>query len=327
MANKKKIKTRNRASKLRAKMKAGAEMSVAELEFLREYELNKGKPGRPKKEAGDAEEDTTKVNGATDAEPEESEDEDEGDDRGDVADDPNVGEVPGSTAAGATGAAPAAATAPVDVPAPTAPPPRPPRIKIGAPPRTSTRAPDADEPKSGSKGDWRAKYKDGFGGVGGREATVTELAKVWTGILESLCEGMREAGIEPRMDPKQLYPSIVLVVDEVLPPHVELTPKMVAVGGTTVLVVQRFMNRKAIADVEKKKRDAADLSSRTAERRARVDDIAEQPAAAPATPDPVEPPTERAPVNDNDRSGFEPVNGIPRMSSEALLERDPSAVV
>jgi hypothetical protein len=312
MARKKKNRSASdRATRIRAKIRGGDEASVEELEWLRAYELApKGKPGRPKK-APDGE-----TQAAEDPELEAAEDPEL-----EAAEDPEL-----ETAAPAPDPA-APSSTPIDPPLdPSPPPPRGPRIKLTPPPRTRT-AP-AEEPKPGGKSDWRAKYAEGFGGQGGRETTVVELAKVWRGVLESLCDGMRSAGIEPKVDPAMLYPSIVLVVDELLPPHVELTPKMVAVGGTSVLLVQRFVNRKEIADVEKRKRDADAMRARTEERRARAadpDPVASDadPAGAPAPSDPV--PVDPPP---SDPSGFaERPNGLHRMTSAELLAADPSVVL
>lgn len=339
MARKKRSKPnplRNRASRLRAKAREGAELSVEELEFLRAYELTKRPAGRPKKESGS--EDTTEATRAeaTDAESEEPGDEsDESDESDDGEGELAAAGDPDPVAHDPAPASPAATPAPAASAAPL--PPRPPRVKLAPPPRVRTRVDDPDPPRGGGGGkeDWRAKYRGGGGHAAGREVTVTEIAGRWRDVLQALADGIAGAGIKPLVDPQQLYPSLVLVVDEILPAHVELTPKMIALGGTTVLVVQRFVRRAEIAEAQKKADDAKGFRERTQERRERAERAQEESARAadesrePGVPaDPIPPAAPADPVGGAAPAVdvAAPVNGHARATGDELLALDPSVV-
>lgn len=110
------------------------------------------------------------------------------------------------------------------------PPPPPPRVPLG----------DDVAPR----GDWRAKYASG--GLGGRQQTCEFLASQWHMILKAM-EGQLEAiGVKPIIPADALYGPMVLTLDQVLPPNVNMSPPQVACLGTTIITAQRFYHRKAI---------------------------------------------------------------------------------
>jgi hypothetical protein len=140
---------------------------------------------------------------------------------------------------------------------PALPPSLPPLPEVGGfapPPRVRDRA---DGQASGkSSGRWQDGYTIGTGasaGAGQREATCQYLGSLWHGVLRQMAGHLREAGIDPVIDPDRLAGAIVLAVDDLLPPHVELTPTLVAVGSSTALLAQRAIKRDEIAAARKKK--------------------------------------------------------------------------
>jgi hypothetical protein len=214
-----------------------------------------------------------------------------------------------------------------------------PRVKLAPPPRVRTEAEDAPRGKDGSTGDWREKYKRGAAGASSREVTVTKIAEQWRNVLSAMTQGMVAAGITPLVDPADLYPSIVLVVDEILPAHVELTPKMIAVGGTTALVVQRFVRRKEIAEAMQKDSDREAFRQRNAERRERAEQATESTSVPDPGPDPAvaaqadhatrgADPVVDAPATDpvepSTSNGHRPYQG---MSAREIIAVDPSVVI
>jgi hypothetical protein len=142
-------------------------------------------------------------------------------------------------------------TTPIEKPPMAPKPPPPPRVPLppaGAlppPPKTSAKTPDAE--RAEGEGPWQAKYRRGAGGVG-RETTVTQLADQWVNVLKLMAAQTKMAGVDPIIDPESLRNAIVLTLDNVLPDKVKVTPEMMAVGGSTAIVAQRFFRRKEIAE-------------------------------------------------------------------------------
>jgi hypothetical protein len=287
-----------KASKIRIKIEDGT-ATESDLEFLAEYDQTKGKPGRPPNE-------------------ESAEDEPEAvDPDADTVVDPVDGSAPVD-----------AAPAPAPAPMPKLPPPP----RLSAPPRVRV---EADEPndKKAKGSDWRDKYRSGPSGTS-RELTVTKVAEQWRNILIALTQGMEAAGVKPLIDPNELYPSMVLVLDEVIPAHVELTPKVIALGGTTALIVQRFIRRKEIAEALAKEQEREEFRKRNEARRENAERAAEESQHAP-TPTPSDdpaavPPESAAPASDFG-SDVIPINGVPPrfagLSSREILAADPTAVI
>lgn len=118
---------------------------------------------------------------------------------------------------------------------------------------------DGGSKRSGG-GDWREKYRDAEKGGTGREKTCVMLASYWLTALKNMEDSLRLAGIDPIIEAAALGPSIVLTVDELLPDHVEFSPRVVAVGGSTMLGVQRFMRRKEIAEAQAKTKERRDFN-------------------------------------------------------------------
>ncbi len=317
---------RNKASRIRKKVEAKT-ATETELTWLAEYEENKLPPGRPKADETNTTETTDA--GAEDADDGEAEEE-EDDSTDVVAEGAGTNPLPGRAGpdhGAPVGAAPAPGPTPSNAPVA---PPRSPRVKLPPPPRTRAHAEeDAHAPKGKAGGDWRDKYRTGGGQAAGREVTVTKIAEQWRDVLQVFADGIAAAGIKPLVDPQQLYPSMVLVVDEVLPAHVELTPKMIALGGTTVLVVQRFVRRAEIAAVQTKHDEAEAMRARAEERRKRTEAKQEEgptPNVEPSVP--ADPVAETTPPTTDPTSG-EPVashtNGV-RLTAEEMIAQNPGAV-
>lgn len=180
---------------------------------------------------------------------------------------------------------------PVDFPDP---------LPLDPPPRSAPE-PESAGKKSGGGGAWQDKYRNASNGPiksDGREQVVTFIADQWSSILDALCEGMRDADIKPLIEPTYLRNAIILTVDEMLPQSVSLSPRRIAVIGTSTIVIQRFARGKAIAEARKEKtaRDSQKskidkMKERTAEQEARyqkeqAESLARQQAAnsPPAAP-------------------------------------------
>ena len=167
-----------------------------------------------------------------------------------------------------------------EVPLPPPPPPPP-------PPRTRTTV-DEPEPKRGAAtgGDWRTKYKAG-GGVD-REQTCLMIAGQWGGILKAMEQQIIAAGGRPWLPVDTLMPSIVLAVDDILPEHISVTPRVAALAGTTAVCVQRWMMRDAIGETVKAQ------TEKEAWERAKPAPVVTPPPPTvppPPAPPPVPPPT------------------------------------
>jgi hypothetical protein len=211
-----------------------------------------------------------------------------------------AGETPATeTAAVEAGEEPATETAAVEAPAPEtaageapAPAPEEPRRKariVDPPPRRKARIVDPpprfDPPPAsgGAKSDWRDRYRQ-RGDGGGREQACEYFGGLWLGALEQAATALRSIGVDPLIDPQILKGAIVLTLDEVLPAEVALSPRALAVGGSSAILIQRFLRRDEIAKAEKQRAD-----------RARADEIRARHASADPTPQPAPPPT--APID------------------------------
>ncbi len=325
---------RKRASTIRKKILAGT-ATDEQRAWLEHYDANKQPSGRPVKhvEVDEGEAD---------------DDEGEADTEADDADDPagerdqvdTVVEVGEATRAAPAGEPPRETPVASEVVPPPMPPPR-----LGRPPRVRADVRDDDRKTDGRRERWQDKYKTA-GKADGREATVTKIADMWCGALQAMADQMSEIGVKPIVDPESMRSSIVLVVDDVLPAHVELTPKHLAVGGTTALVVQRFMRRKEIAEHQKKEADRADYAKRNQERREATERAQAETAARSESPpadvrvDPGPPATSTEPDPGGvDSPGFAPVaspaNGVNGangaayhgLSAREILATDPTAVM
>ncbi len=167
-------------------------------------------------------------------------------------------------------------TQPEPVTEPSAAPPKPPESPVTAPP-TPAPAPKVARPKppplpripsveidDAPKGKdaiakWQDKYKGQTGQADiGREATCQLIGKPWLDLLTHIAKEMKDCGVDPIIDPEMLWGSIVLSIDQMLPTTVKLTPQIVAAGGSTAILAQRFIQRKTIKTaLDKKKAMAA----------------------------------------------------------------------
>jgi hypothetical protein len=172
-----------------------------------------------------------------------------------------------------------------------------------------------------------------------REVTVTKLAEQWLAVMTALTQGMEAAGIKPLVDPQTIYPYVVLEIDAVLPAHVELTPRMMAVGGTTVLVVQRFVRRKEIADAMKTEAEREAMRARAAQRREQANAAADNSPTPTGGSEPVgsveavapEAPAETGSDAAENGSALSRMNGSHKpyqgMSASEMIAADPSVVM
>ncbi len=159
----------------------------------------------------------------------------------------------------------------VDLPPPPKAPPLP------RPPRTERKRDDASGANDSK--DWKKKYRDEHVG---REATLKLVTDQYIGILAMLSEQIKLSGVDPVIDPEKLRGAVMLTADKLLPEKVEISPEMVVVGGTTALVVHRFMRRKEIAAALEKQQGRKD-HQKWQEERARVKERnAEETSASPS---------------------------------------------
>lgn len=280
-----------RASRLRGKKRNGEELSEDDERWLEAYDASKAPTGRKTEPVADAEDDSADDETADDAP------DDAPDDAAKVDTAPDVPQVDGSPA-GAAPPPPAAETPSPSMPgaAPAVPPPLPKAPRNPVPPRVKIRV-DEDAPAGKARGDWRDKYK-GDAQAGNREQTCLLLGGYWLGALTQMADALKGAGIDPVVKPETLGGAIVLTLDEILPDSMEVTPKVVAVGGSTALMVQRFVRRDDIAKAgklakERKDHDAWREEQRRAKERAeetRTSATASTPPAPvknPSVPDAV----------------------------------------
>lgn len=196
---------------------------------------------------------------------------------------PGIDATPAETAEPDTGVAP--------------PPPPPPRVA------TAGGVFRDDGKREGqSDGDWRKRYRGG--GQDGRERTVLAIASQWRGALEFMSEQIKMSGGTPMIPVDELWPHIVITVDDMLPEKVKLKPSHIAVGGTTVLLAQRIARNKKVNEAYERG--------------------AKGPGAAPASePSPPAPESAREPV-----AVTSPVKADPTPAPVALVVRaEPPAPV
>lgn len=283
MADKKKKRAYKKSARIRKAIREEKQVSEADLEWLKAYEA-------------------AKVGGV-----EAAVDEATGDDAGDEGDEGDEGDdaepasgdgVPGGAVVppvdSAEGGGAGAADERPPPPPPVAPPP--PRGPRPSPMRPGfrTKAKDDDDAPSGGRAEpWQKKYKK-EGKAAGREQTVLMIAGGWMQGLEMLCAKLREVQVEPFVEPKDLFPSIVLTLDDMLPASLELKPEHIAVGGSTALLVQAVMNRKALKSRMDADKATNDLKARTEARKAAASAKADAPRTAP--------PSSSEPVREPDSS-------------------------
>jgi len=119
------------------------------------------------------------------------------------------------------------------------PPPPPPRVATGGGAQSG-----GGNGSDTQGGDWRKRYRGG--GQDGRERTVLAIASQWRGALEFMSEQIKMSGGTPMIPVDELWPHIVITVDDMLPEKVKLKPSHIAVGGTTVLLAQRIARNKKV---------------------------------------------------------------------------------
>jgi hypothetical protein len=265
-------KERKRAYSMREKLRAGRELSSEDTEWLAQYEASAKKTGPSVRKEPDA-----PNNGNGDAPVV---------DQSETVVDPKVDSAPLPDDTVVQAPVRPEQAAPPPVPQLPPPPvadslPTPPRVSIGE-----------DDSAPRGKGAWQDKYRGKADGGEGREKTCVFIAEQWLGILLAMESQIKESGGKPLIDVQSLGGAIVLTVDELLPTNVKLTPRMIALGGTTAITVQRFMRRKEIGAVEELKSDRAKFDAArakaNAEREAReqAEASARATSAAPAAPTP-----------------------------------------
>lgn len=234
------------------------------------------------------------------------------------------------------GPAPDPAAAPASDPVDPGPMPNvepPPRVADAPTPKQEERS------KGKASGDWRDRWRDHMHFSGDGRATLCEgFGDAITEGLGALCDEMRKAGIEPRIDPrvpfvKAMY---VLALDELLPERARLTPKIGAAVATVTVIGQRYYYAEQIAEYLKKDPEHQEWLRKQAEREkaerkhaeAHADEVKKAEAAA-AEAKPSEPKFADAPV---DAVKPEAVNGTAIMvrpeprARKIPLEDDPDAL-
>jgi hypothetical protein len=151
-----------------------------------------------------------------------------------------VGEPEGQKAEAAE---PAADEPDVGIPDAAPPPPAPPRVSVGGGKSAGGQERDSD---AGARGDWRKRYAGT--GKDGRERTVLAVANQWRAILKYMESEIVMSGGTPMVPVDDLWPHIVLTVDDFLPENVTLKSSHIAVGGSTILLGQRMARRKKIGE-------------------------------------------------------------------------------
>ncbi len=272
-----------RATRLRGKKRAGQELSADDEEWLAAYDASKRPPGRPRKDDGEADDESSDDDGAdvVDADDESTADDET---KVDAASDAPHGDAAGAASPPPPAAvespppSPAVDAAPAFVP----PPPLPKAPRNPVPPRVRIRV-DGDDAPAGKKGGaWQDKYK-GEAQAGNREQTCLLIGGYWLGMLTQMADALKSAGIDPIVKPETLGGAIVLTLDEILPDTVEVTPKVMAVGGSTAILVQRFMRREDIAKAAKTAKERKDHDAWREEQRRAKEKAEETRTAATAT--------------------------------------------
>jgi hypothetical protein len=119
------------------------------------------------------------------------------------------------------------------------PPPPPPRVKM------STTSAESDGGSSSRK--WQAKYSGASGD--GREHTCVQIADGVLALLHAMNEQVRSAGIQPHINVADLRAAMIVTVDDLLPKDLTIKPQHIVIGGSAIVLTQRFMHRKKIAEV------------------------------------------------------------------------------
>ena len=120
---------------------------------------------------------------------------------------------------------------------------------------------------SGKAGDWREKWrKEIHFADDGRQMLCEMLGGSAVEALGAMCDEMKKAGIQPKVDPRKLMGLYVLALDEVLPARARMSPKVGAVVATTVVVGQRYYYAKEIAEALKNDPEHQEWIRKQAER-------------------------------------------------------------
>lgn len=129
------------------------------------------------------------------------------------------------------------------------PPPPPPRVE------SSTRNDDEADGKPDTN--WRKKYSKGTKDVG-REKTVVAIASQWLAALKFCNDQIRMSGGMPMFDEQELFPHLVVTVDDALPQKVVLKSSHIAAVGTTVIIGQRIARHRKIVETYEQNARSAD---------------------------------------------------------------------
>lgn len=202
-----------------------------------------------------------------------------------------------------------------------APPPPPVDPNVEPPPPVKD-APTSSGATSSGGNDWREKWrKEVRFSDDGRQMLCESIALSIVEGLGALCDEMKKAGVEPRIDPRTIAGIYVLAIDDILPVKARLTPRIGAVIATSAVVGQRYYHHKAITEALAKdpahqewlRKQAERQAAEQAQRAAHDAETAPKPApeAPPqyaAPPPPPEPP---------------PVNGTAIIASSMKRKREP----
>jgi hypothetical protein len=127
------------------------------------------------------------------------------------------------------------------------PPPVDPSVEPPPPVRDAPTSAAAGSPGGGS--DWREKWrKEVRFSDDGRQMLCESIALSIVEGLGALCDEMKKAGVEPRIDPRTIAGIYVLAIDDLLPAKARLTPRIGAVIATSAVVGQRYYHHKAITE-------------------------------------------------------------------------------
>lgn len=197
--------------------------------------------------------------------------------------------MPSAGAGAPAGDAPPPSDPPAAPVAASTPPPAPPKVaaKMSPPPaakpagRVAPPPPPVPPALAQAIGpDWRAEF--GGGGAGAdRRAVCVEAASYWQAALIAMADQITESGGDPIFDPRRedVAKALVLACDELIPPHVKITPKVHAAVVTTSLMAQRLFRAGKLREVrEQKERNARMVTKLHA---------VPPPPAAPTAPTPV----------------------------------------
>ncbi len=131
------------------------------------------------------------------------------------------------------------AETPADADDPAPPPPPPPKPPRGAAPPPPPAGP-------------RVRVNANTSANAPRQYAIDMCTKAWLGILDKMSDDLREVGVAPMIDPRALEEPIRTTLDKYLPAQVEVTPEVIAAGGSSIILFQRWKNREEIAKVRGK---------------------------------------------------------------------------